>query len=264
MATDSEASSTTWSSLADNDRDGELIRGQFVEVLKAYEAGDEGRFERASLLMKAAVEGEIPDYKQNLKNPVKAESTYNRYRPFLVAWVLYLLAALTWIFCQYMSGSGRVKKLEAVALGLTGVAAVNQVFGIALRCFIAGRPPVTNMYESVIWVSLGVVIFASVLYLVHRQGVILAVASVLAMFGLIAGDAAPAILDPSIHPLVPVLRSNYWLTVHVLTITLGYAAFALTLGLANITLFQFLKGGEGRKSPHSINFPIGRCSSALC
>ena len=48
--------------------------------------------------------------------------------------------------------------------------------------------------------------------------------------GLIAGDAAPAILDPGIHPLVPVLRSNYWLTIHVLTITLGYAAFALALG----------------------------------
>lgn len=41
------------------------------------------------------------------------------------------------------------------------------------------------------------------------------------------------------------LRSNFWLTVHVLTITLGYAAFALTLGISNITLFQYLRGNAG-------------------
>ena len=85
------------------------------------------------------------------------------------------------------------------------------------------------------------VVFGGIIYVLHRQSVVLAVASMLAMFGLIAGDSAPAILDSSLHPLVPVLRSNYWLTIHVLTITLGYAAFALSLGLANITLFQFLK-----------------------
>lgn len=236
-----------WASIADGDHEGELIRNQFVEVLKAYEAGEESRFERASLLLRSAVEGEIPEYGHHLKNAVNAESTYNRYRPFLIAWILYLVAAVIWIFCEFLSKSTRGKKWEDLALAVTGAAALNQIFGIALRCFVAGRPPVTNMYESVIWVSLGVILFAVILYMIHRQGVILAVASVLAMFGLIAGDSAPAILDPSIQPLVPVLRSNYWLTVHVLTITLGYAAFALTLGLANITLFQFLKGEKGKK-----------------
>jgi ABC-type transport system involved in cytochrome c biogenesis permease subunit len=55
-------------------------------------------------------------------------------------------------------------------------------------------------------------------------------------------------LDPSIRPLVPVLRSNYWLTIHVLTITLGYAALALTCGLANVTLFQFAKAKPGAQA----------------
>src|SRR6185437_15940563 len=81
----------------------------------------------------------------------------------------------------------------------------------------------------------------------HRQGIIFAIACALATLGLIAGDSAPAILDPSIRPLVPVLRSNFWLTIHVLTITLGYAAFTLTLGLANITLFQFMKRAKMSK-----------------
>jgi cytochrome c-type biogenesis protein CcsB len=132
------------------------------------------------------------------------------------------------------------KGWRKAAGGLTWAAAALLVFGIGMRCYIAGRPPVTNMYESIIWVSFGVMLFAGILFWKQRQAVILAVATGLTCFGLIAADAAPAMMDPGIHPLVPVLRSNYWLTIHVLTITLGYAAFALTLGLGNVALWQFV------------------------
>ena len=40
------------------------------------------------------------------------------------------------------------------------------------------------------------------------------------------------------------LRSNFWLVVHVMTITLSYAAFAMALGIANITLGCFLVGAR--------------------
>jgi ABC-type transport system involved in cytochrome c biogenesis permease subunit len=59
---------------------------------------------------------------------------------------------------------------------------------------------------------------------------------------LIVGDLAPTILDQSIQPLQPVLRSNMWLTVHVLTITLSYSAYFLAWGLGNIGLFFVLRG----------------------
>ncbi len=240
-------SPTAWASLADGDREGEMIRNQFFQVLKSYEAQDESRFERASLLFKSIVLGELPHNREILKNQIWAELIYHKSRPFFWAWVFYLGAGLMWILCQILSRPRAIQKVKKLAFLLTGLALGSHILGIALRCFIAGRPPVTNMYESVMWVSLGVMIFAAILYWLHRQTVILTVASILAMLGLIAGDAAPAILDPSLHPLVPVLRSNYWLTVHVLTITMGYAAFALTLGLANITLFQFLKGKKKEK-----------------
>jgi cytochrome c-type biogenesis protein CcsB len=127
------------------------------------------------------------------------------------------------------------------ALALTGVASACLIAGIVMRCYVAGRPPVTNMYESIIWVSIGQVVFAAVLYAIHRQGIVMLVSCVLATMGLIAADSAPAVMDPGLHPLVPVLRSNYWLTIHVLTITLGYAALALTLGLANVSLWNFFR-----------------------
>ncbi len=51
----------------------------------------------------------------------------------------------------------------------------------------------------------------------------------------------PVAMPASIDPLVPVLRSNYWLTIHVLTITLSYAAFALAMGFGHIVLFRFIR-----------------------
>jgi ABC-type transport system involved in cytochrome c biogenesis permease subunit len=62
---------------------------------------------------------------------------------------------------------------------------------------------------------------------------------------MVIADVAPAMLDQGLNPLVPVLRSNYWLTVHVLTITLGYAAFALTFGLGNVALYHFARRAPG-------------------
>ncbi|MFQ3577662.1 MAG: cytochrome c biogenesis protein CcsA, partial [Verrucomicrobiia bacterium] len=56
--------------------------------------------------------------------------------------------------------------------------------------------------------------------------------------------SAPQILDPAIHPLQPVLQDNFWLTTHVLTITLSYAAFLLALALAHIVLGKALLGRD--------------------
>jgi cytochrome c-type biogenesis protein CcsB len=236
-----------WTSLAGHDDAGEPVRARFVDLLKAYQSGDNATFDQAAKLARSAIEGGISGWNESAARVIKAESLYNRTRPFLTAWVIYLLAALTWYAgIVGVSGVAAKKKWFSFALVMTYAAMATHIFGIALRCYVAGRPPVTNMYESIMWVSLGVMIFAAILYYLQRQAVIFAVASVLAMLGLVLGDAAPAMMDPGLHPLVPVLRSNYWLTVHVLTITLGYAAFALTYGLANVTLWGYLRKAMGK------------------
>jgi ABC-type transport system involved in cytochrome c biogenesis permease subunit len=48
--------------------------------------------------------------------------------------------------------------------------------------------------------------------------------------------------DENISPLMPVLRNNFWLTTHVLTITASYGAGALAWALGNITLGYYLFG----------------------
>lgn len=233
------------------------IRGQFVDLIKAYQSSELAAFDAASVEVRKAIQAGAPGWNESSRKRVSVEASYNRMRPFLAAWVIYLIAALVWIVARGITTAQSsvsdpaprpvtraARSWTRAALATTGLATLCVIVGITMRCYVAGRPPVTNMYESIIWVSLGQVVFAGVLYAIHRQGVVLLVSSVLATIGLIAADSAPAVMDPGLHPLVPVLRSNYWLTIHVLTITLGYAAFALTLGLANVSLWNFFRSAR--------------------
>jgi hypothetical protein len=120
-----------------------------------------------------------------------------------------------------------------------GTAIVAVLAGLILRIAIARRPPVTNMYESVIYVGSGVALFGLFFFILYRNKYLLAAASAVATVAWVLADNCPTLFDPSVRPLEPVLRSNFWLVIHVMTITLSYAAFALALGVANITLGYF-------------------------
>jgi cytochrome c-type biogenesis protein CcsB len=189
-----------------------------------------------------AIEGGIQQFDQH-RNKILAETFYNRLRPFLQAMIFYLVAGILWLFAGAHAFPRILSKF------LTICAVTMHALGFALRCYVAGRPPVTNMYESIIWVSLGVMVFAVLLFLKNRQNVLMTTATFLSGLSLFAADAAPMVMDPTIRPLVPVLRSNYWLTIHVLTITLSYGAFMLAMGIANVALYWFYgisKKGESR------------------
>ncbi|HXV28390.1 MAG TPA: cytochrome c biogenesis protein CcsA, partial [bacterium] len=170
---------------------------------------------------------------------IHAEVTYNRLRPFSWAWKFYLGSILIFVvlgFTNIRSVKTWGVRIEAL-LFLAGFAFHS--YGFYLRCVIAGRPPVSNMYESIIWVSWAAVLFSLILSLLYRSGFLRPVAAAVSALALILAQSFPTLLDPSLAPLVPVLRSNLWLTVHVLTITLSYGAFALAWGIGHAAIFNF-------------------------
>ena len=62
---------------------------------------------------------------------------------------------------------------------------------------------------------------------------------------LLLSNSLPAdaqIVSENFSPLQPVLRSNFWLTIHVLTIVASYGAGGLALGLGNIALGYYIFG----------------------
>lgn len=230
-----------WTSLAEGMKNPSPESDAVYALLKSYLEKNSESFAQNAARVRQITESHTPQM-DSLKGKILAEAFYNRLRPFLQAMILYLMAGLMWLFAS----AHFFPRLMAKFLTICAVILHVLVFG--LRCYVAGRPPVTNMYESIIWVSLGVMAFASILYLKYRQTILISVATFLAGLSLFAADAAPMVMDPTIRPLVPVLRSNYWLTIHVLTITLSYGAFMLAMGIANVSLFYFQRKARGDAS----------------
>ncbi|NEO85301.1 MAG: cytochrome c biogenesis protein CcsA [Spirulina sp. SIO3F2] len=166
------------------------------------------------------------------QNQLERETRFYRLHPFAKAWQLYALAFIA-MLAVLLFNLGDIY-WGAIGLFVAGLAIHG--YGFWERMQIAGRPPVTNMYESVIWVSFGVAAIALSFELIHRAKYYLLAAAPLSVVCLLLADSLPAVLDPSIRPLVPVLRDNFWLAVHVPTITLSYASFALAFGLGHILL----------------------------
>jgi len=78
------------------------------------------------------------------------EILYNKYQPFRQAWIVFLIALCVMVVAG-MAKSSRL--VYACGLAITAAAILYAAWGFSLRVAIAGRPPVTNMYETVIWAS---------------------------------------------------------------------------------------------------------------
>lgn len=168
------------------------------------------------------------------------EVHYEELHPFRLAWIFYVTAALiiggAWI-------SGR-KWAMSLGWAVAVLAFLVHTYGFGLRMYLTGRPPVSNMYESVIWVSWGAMVFAFFFEWRQRAKFILLSGTIVATLCNIITDSVPHVLDASIQPLEPVLRSNLWLTVHVLTITISYSAFFLAWMIGNLGLGFIIKGDK--------------------
>lgn len=169
---------------------------------------------------------------------IERELSYNHAKPFDSALWLYAAAALL-LALGARHGWRRGFLLGGVAASVAGLGF--QIYGITLRVMIAGRAPVTNMYESVIWVAMGTMIFGLIFYAIYRNRLMLLSALPVSFLCLLLARSLPVAMPSRLDPLVPVLRDNFWLTVHVLTITLSYAAFALTLGFAHVVLWHYIR-----------------------
>ena len=169
---------------------------------------------------------------------LELEVFYDWCGPFRVARALYALAAL-----GLLLGLGRARRgAIPVGMGALWSAASVHAAGIAMRVVLGGRPPVSNFYETMLWLPFVAVVLALI---VERRGRVRyfgLAASILSAIVLLLADYVP--LDSSISPVVAVLHNNLWLTIHVLTIVASYGALALAAVLAHLYGWLFLRRRE--------------------
>ena len=222
---------------------GKSLQSIYANLRNAYQMENNdlflnsvGKFHLELLQLLAGSHYPTPKVRSELLK-IRLELLYTHLHPFRVAWILFLLS---FILLLPTRKEGRKFGAYGVAMGLFVVAILFQIIGFTLRSFISGRAPVTNMYEVLVFMAFGASFIALIYELIYRQKVFALASSVVAAITLILADNLPAVFDPTIQPLVPVLQSNWWLTVHVITITIGYAAFLQAMGIGHVAMVRYL------------------------
>ncbi|MCQ9205893.1 MAG: c-type cytochrome biogenesis protein CcsB [Omnitrophica bacterium] len=138
---------------------------------------------------------------------------------FNITLVSYMLALIFYAVCAIFKKEG----LGLFARGILILGLFNHTAAIFVRWVAAGRPPFSNMYESLIIFSWALILIYLIVEIIYRIRILGIFVSILALLILASASG----LDSSIKPLMPALQSN-WLVIHVLVCFIGYAAFAIS------------------------------------
>ena len=181
-----------------------------------------------------------------------AELRLNRLQPFVWVSLPYLglffvlMAAYAWCLSRRKGKPFSLKNpLYGFGLLVYVVTMVYHLWAYVLRWQAAGHAPLSNGYESLIFISLAIAVGGFYYELRTRDGSIAALAALLT--SVILGVAMLPTFDPAISPLVPVLAS-FWLIVHVTIITASYGFLGLAAVIAMTMLVLHLFKGPGRKT----------------
>src|SRR6266478_2633474 len=227
---------------------------ELAKMMRAYTQADAFNFGIAARQLQDNLRALSPSiYPQ--ERQLRLEYFYNHFEGFYRAIWCYGIALVILISAHLRKRGGA---LQTVGVGIALLGLTFQASGIVMRCLIAGRPPVTNMYESIIWVSFAVSFFGMIFFARYRTPIYLLAALPVTLIALLLVHQMPIAMPSSIDPLVPVLRDNFWLTVHVLTITLSYAAFALAMGFGHILLWRYARDPAAARADAPMHFWLYR------
>lgn len=195
----------------------------FYRMLEGYRAGDAQEFNESLDKYQAELARHPPDDYSAFK--VNLEARFNAVSPFFMGMFTYVLAFLVavmaipvWILLPTLR-----RPLNWTAFTLILLTLLVHTTALILRIYISGRPPVTTLYSSAIFIGWAGVIFGVVIELIFRLGIgniLSAVSGFATLFiaYLLAQDGE------TMPQLAAVLDTQFWLATHVVCITLGYAA----------------------------------------
>ncbi len=194
-----------------------------TRLASAWDAQDAAGFNRAVADLRSAIGAR----QREALGRADSECFFNRVQPFYAGMVIYLLALLT-LFASWL---WKRELLQSAAFGLLGAGVLVHTAGLVARILLQGRPPVTNLYSSAVFVGWCAVVLGIVLERMYRRGFVTAIAAAVGFASLIIAHHLSADGD-TMEMMRAVLDSNFWLATHVVTITIGYGGTFLAGALA--------------------------------
>jgi cytochrome c-type biogenesis protein CcsB len=163
--------------------------------------------------------------------------------PYILAFVL-LISAFFWNLIKHKGAPYKwTHPLFGIGTLLFWGSLAYHLYAYVLRWVASGRAPLSNGYESLIFIALATAIAGVVFEFGQKRGSASGISALLTM--LILSVAMLSTFDPEIGPLVPVLAS-YWLNIHVTVITGSYGFLGLGSLLGGLILILHLMKGPGK------------------
>jgi cytochrome c-type biogenesis protein CcsB len=182
------------------------------------------------------------------------ELLYNRVNPLVKAQLFYLLSLLVLVFrslafygrkssdksssfLNIITKSYDTGKLASafflIGFGLHALA-------IMLRIFILERAPVSNLYETFVFVAFVTALLGLILKFITKEKEISTFLGSLSAFALLLIASKFVTDGDSMKVLIAVLDSNFWLSTHVIAEMIGYAGVSLAGLIGHVYLIKYL------------------------
>jgi len=208
--------------------DGLITR--YADFSTAWREGKDDDCARLASAIAASLKGPWTD-------KTEAEAAFGRLQPFY--WLLIAYAVMVMmVFASWLTSSER---LRAWAYRLLVVCFVLHTLALGYRMWLHGRPPVTNLYSSGIFVAWGAVALGIMLERVWKNGIGAAATGITGFVSLIVAHNLGLSGEDNLESVRAVLDSNFWLSTHVTIVGWGYSAtfVAGLLGALHLGLRAF-------------------------
>ena len=189
--------------------------GQYAVMAAALQNHDAAGFNSALADLRSSL---APAFPHALAKS-RAEVFFNQMQPFYNAMVIYVLAGVLAIISWF----NRAESLRRSAVWLIGLAFFIHTTGLIYRIALQGRPPVTNLYSSAIFIGWGACLLGIVLEKFHRNGIGAVASAGMGFITLIIAQNL-ALDGDTMEMMRAVLDTNFWLATHVVAVTTGYAS----------------------------------------
>jgi ABC-type transport system involved in cytochrome c biogenesis permease subunit len=189
----------------------------YARLASAYKKGEVAFFNQAVADLRSLL---LPAFAPELKKTAN-EQFFNAYMPFLKSMYIYIFAGLC--ILVYWFAPERLEPLRTGALWLVVLAFAIHLGGLIFRMIQEGRPPVTNLYSSAIFIGVIACLLGLLVEIFWKNAIGLMIACIIG-FGTLIIAHHLALAGDTMEMMRAVLDSNFWLATHVVAVTFGYAA----------------------------------------
>ncbi len=205
-------------------------------------AGDPAKFKAAATKLRDEMQA-LGEARGEAKY-IGLELRYHRADYFYQALLCFTFGALALALSWVKRGGAWEKWTKMSSVVLLSIGAAIATTGIVIRCVIMQRPPITTLYETIIFITTACVIAGLLAEWANRKGYALIMAAVAGTAGMFLSLRFFTFEgSDSMRQLEAVLITTFWLSTHVPCINLGYAMSMVASIFSMIYLVGRMFGG---------------------